>query len=422
MASRYRRSRSMGPFRLTATKSGLGISMGGPLGRVSVNTRGQVRETTRVPGIGLYQTRQVAQLGNPRPTAPAGTARLATHPTPAATPSASHRTGYQMSPIRGLLYVVLGWLLVIPLSAMFGQSKGWDWFIWIGVVYTALMSIYLIAAVVERVSRPKIALPTTPPAPLTPVPPQVLSGSALEAHVASVISAPTGTPPSQSIAVTALDATGGQLDLDPAAPDVVVARLVSLVDPVAKVADLVGLQPGADGMRHGVHEGLLMPVGSEWHAFILIHPEDNPALSTDPNDRAVMSLHVGRLGIRDVRKYTALFRSHPVHVALYLETTPGVERVEVRFLNREPHGGEAADAPTPGGASPPAATTGVDAVEHDQHKGPDSPAVAQAAAPVTAAPRAPLPPAGWYTDPVVFTQLRWWDGARWTTYTAPSQG
>jgi hypothetical protein len=64
-AWRLRRSTSFGPLRLTATTHGLALSAGGPFGRVSVNSRGEVRQTTRVPGVGIYKTQKVAQLGHP---------------------------------------------------------------------------------------------------------------------------------------------------------------------------------------------------------------------------------------------------------------------------------------------------------------------------------------------------------------------
>lgn len=32
------------------------------------------------------------------------------------------------------------------------------------------------------------------------------------------------------------------------------------------------------------------------------------------------------------------------------------------------------------------------------------------------------PPAGWYPDPEVPGQQRWWDGMSWSTFTAPSAG
>ena len=62
MALRFRRSAKFGPFRLTATKSGLGASVGAPGARVSVNSKGEVRRTVGIPGSGLYDT----ELVNPR--------------------------------------------------------------------------------------------------------------------------------------------------------------------------------------------------------------------------------------------------------------------------------------------------------------------------------------------------------------------
>lgn len=56
MAWQFRRSAKFGPFRLTATKTGLSTSIGVPGARVGVNTRGQVRRTVGIPGTGLYET------------------------------------------------------------------------------------------------------------------------------------------------------------------------------------------------------------------------------------------------------------------------------------------------------------------------------------------------------------------------------
>ncbi len=66
MAWRFRQSRKIGPFRITATTKGLAASFGGPGARVSVNTKGQVRRTIGIPGSGLYDT----ALVNPRGAGP----------------------------------------------------------------------------------------------------------------------------------------------------------------------------------------------------------------------------------------------------------------------------------------------------------------------------------------------------------------
>lgn len=57
----YRRSKKVGPFRITASKSGLGVSAGaGPL-RFTRSAKGQYSRTVRVPGTGIYDT---ARLGS----------------------------------------------------------------------------------------------------------------------------------------------------------------------------------------------------------------------------------------------------------------------------------------------------------------------------------------------------------------------
>lgn len=69
----FRRSKKIGPFRLTVSKSGLGISAGaGPL-RISRGADGKVRRTIRLPGTGISDTKVIgghkpAQRTNPRAT------------------------------------------------------------------------------------------------------------------------------------------------------------------------------------------------------------------------------------------------------------------------------------------------------------------------------------------------------------------
>lgn len=55
----FRRSKKFGPFRLTVSKSGLGISAGaGPL-RISRGADGKVRRTVRLPGTGISDTKVI---------------------------------------------------------------------------------------------------------------------------------------------------------------------------------------------------------------------------------------------------------------------------------------------------------------------------------------------------------------------------
>jgi hypothetical protein len=49
MGFSWRRSRSIGPFRLSASKRGLGISAGGPSGRVSRSATGRRSFSIRLP-------------------------------------------------------------------------------------------------------------------------------------------------------------------------------------------------------------------------------------------------------------------------------------------------------------------------------------------------------------------------------------
>lgn len=55
----FRRSKSFGPFRVTATKRGVSISGGIRGFRVSANSRGQVHRTVSLPGTGIYDRKIV---------------------------------------------------------------------------------------------------------------------------------------------------------------------------------------------------------------------------------------------------------------------------------------------------------------------------------------------------------------------------
>lgn len=53
MGIRYRKSVNIGPFRVNASKSGLGWSVGGPGGRYTKMANGRTRVTASVPGTGI---------------------------------------------------------------------------------------------------------------------------------------------------------------------------------------------------------------------------------------------------------------------------------------------------------------------------------------------------------------------------------
>ncbi|MGO4205576.1 DUF4236 domain-containing protein [Rhodococcus sp. TAF43] len=55
----FRKSKKFGPVRLSASKRGLGVSVGAGPFRVSRGADGKVRRTVRVPGTGIYDTKVI---------------------------------------------------------------------------------------------------------------------------------------------------------------------------------------------------------------------------------------------------------------------------------------------------------------------------------------------------------------------------
>lgn len=103
----FRRSKKFGPFRITAGKSGLGVSGGaGPL-RVSRSAKGRYSRTVRVPGTGIFDTKR---LGS-------GPGRSSSGGAPQQ--SARSRT----SAVGGLAAVALGGILVVGLANCGGQDE-----------------------------------------------------------------------------------------------------------------------------------------------------------------------------------------------------------------------------------------------------------------------------------------------------------
>ncbi len=396
MAWRYRRSKSFGPFRLTATQSGLGVSVGGPLGRISVNTRGQVRQTTRIPGLGLYNTKQIGTIGqNHHSTAQPHS--YASAPAAAEIPSYPMTATLPVRPSRGrsipaTIGLILAELFIFLCLVGYAASDPTLGYIgWVALGLTA----FVIGITINSGRRLKPAPSNSPlPTPTAATETPSTNSSTGEFN-------PLDFP--GAIEVNAPDAIGPDLNIDPNAPGVVAVKVVGLVDPVKTTADLIALPTGADGLRHGAHEGLLIPSGAEWQVFCLVHSEDNPALFHGKDIPVPISVHVGRLSVRDVRTYAHLFDGHPVQVALYVEATPGLERLEVRFLNKPVSINDAIASQT-AGTQPTTITSQP------------SPGATAASTPTTPQP---LPAAGWFTDPTNDQQWRWWDGTKWTTYTAP---
>jgi hypothetical protein len=96
----FRRSKSLGLFRLNFSKSGVGFSFGVPGARVGVNSKGKKYVRGGVPGTGLYyqQTSPDGQHAQPNAARPDGGS----------------------SPLRGLFLLVLGGVV---LYAIFSPTK-----------------------------------------------------------------------------------------------------------------------------------------------------------------------------------------------------------------------------------------------------------------------------------------------------------
>jgi hypothetical protein len=65
MAWQVRRSIKVGPVRFNVSNSGFSTSVGNKLARVTVNSKGQVRTTQRIPGTGMYNTTLVNPKRSP---------------------------------------------------------------------------------------------------------------------------------------------------------------------------------------------------------------------------------------------------------------------------------------------------------------------------------------------------------------------
>lgn len=57
----FRKSKSFGGLRLTASKKGLGVSVGAGPFRISLGADGKMRRTVRVPGTGVYDTKVIGK-------------------------------------------------------------------------------------------------------------------------------------------------------------------------------------------------------------------------------------------------------------------------------------------------------------------------------------------------------------------------
>lgn len=61
MGFSYRKSKKIGPFRVTASKSGISTSVGGKGYRVTRKANGKIQTTASIPGTGIRYTKQLSR-------------------------------------------------------------------------------------------------------------------------------------------------------------------------------------------------------------------------------------------------------------------------------------------------------------------------------------------------------------------------
>lgn len=174
-----------------------------------------------------------------------------------------------------------------------------------------------------------------------------------------------------------VDVTGGRLDLPGTSPDVVSLAVVGLTVPPSRLAATLGL-PTSGGFTHGPCWGLLTPTDAGWVVVVL------GTESTLVAERIV----VGRIHERVAERWTSRFGGRTLRVVVFVEATPGLDGLDVRFL----------PAQLAAEVEPPLVVMTLSRDELDSF-------------------RPPTAPADWYADPLAAADRRWWDGTRWTLET-----
>lgn len=108
----FRRSKKVGPFRLTFGKRGMSLSGGVPGARVSVNSHGEVRRTYRLPGTGIYDTKKIADLDG-TPAHPAGHAAPTGTPGTPEAPTIEGTDATELDALRRTRARQRGWIIAL---------------------------------------------------------------------------------------------------------------------------------------------------------------------------------------------------------------------------------------------------------------------------------------------------------------------
>jgi hypothetical protein len=129
MSTQFRKSKKIGPFRVTASKGGFSASAGVPGARITRNSKGQTTRTLGVPGTGVYNTKRIGSGTEQGPTfeekAEALTARLDAHnerqKIKNAERWAKNREGYKAPWFRTTMKVIgvlFALVLIVPILAV----------------------------------------------------------------------------------------------------------------------------------------------------------------------------------------------------------------------------------------------------------------------------------------------------------------
>lgn len=132
MAIRFRKSKSSGPFRVTASKSGLHTSVGGKGFRMGVGTNGKVRTTISIPGTGISYT---STKGGSKSHSNSNSSR-----------SYSNSNSYDSSVTSFGFVIKLLFVLFLPFLLWFGFYLSWDNMA-LSIIVTAIIEVVTVVLI-----------------------------------------------------------------------------------------------------------------------------------------------------------------------------------------------------------------------------------------------------------------------------------
>src|SRR4051794_8207018 len=108
--------------------------------------------------------------------------------------------------------------------------------------------------------------------------------------------------------------------------------------PVVAAKDLpgaaasAGIAPNPQGWTRGIRDAVLLPQGPDYRVLMLVHRQDNPSFFVRKEDDTPKAVDIGRLGKRELNKWSPSFGGRAIQAVVYLDATAGIDaRAEVRF-------------------------------------------------------------------------------------------